>query len=196
MDTFTLVTGLASLFGFAIQAFDLFPQLGRARQTVFLILVGVFLGSLLRAIDPSSVKLNLQVSGFTILVAIFLTIVIGFLIAAAFSKDTIRRGEFYNIATVGSFIFFVFLVIGGIVTYGGIKTSSEETISLEKEKITTSELSTLVEQALQHKDFERAIMHLRTIKSRLDQNDERVKSIQEKIKQIQLEEIKQSMHVS
>lgn len=191
MDTFTLITGLASLCGFAIQVFDLFPKLGRARQIIFLILVGVFIGSLLRAIDPSSVKLSLQVSGFTILVAIFLTIIIGFLIAAAFSNDVGKRSEFYSITGIGFLALLVFMIFGGLAS-GLIESNvnEREKMTLEKERLTTSELNILAEQALQNKDFERAIMHLKTIESRLHLDDARIRLIQEKIKQIQLQEIK------
>ncbi|CAG9295951.1 hypothetical protein EV690_2880 [Celerinatantimonas diazotrophica] len=43
---FTYITGVASLLGFIVQVFDLFPKYGVARRSVFLVVSGVFLGSL------------------------------------------------------------------------------------------------------------------------------------------------------
>jgi hypothetical protein len=184
MDTFTIVTGLASLFGFVVQAFDLFPKFGRARQVIFLLLVGVFIGSILRLIEPSSVKLSIKFTGFTIVITLFAVVIIGFLMAAAFSTDINKRGEFYAVASIG-FIVFIFILI-----FGGMFSFLPESPVIEKQKVTISELNTLTERALQNRDFERAIMHLRTIESRLSGDDVRLKLIKEKIRQIELQELK------
>lgn len=183
MDTFTLLTGLASLFGFAIQAFDLFPKLGRSRQAVFLLLVGVFVGSLLRAIEPSSITLDLKISGFTTVIALFATVITSFLIAAAFTDDTTKRGEFYGVAGIG---FFVFIIILGV---GGMASGIGQNPALEKQRITTVELNALADHALQNKDYERALMHLRTIKERMQGDNDRTKIIKEKIRAIELLEL-------
>jgi hypothetical protein len=184
MDTFTIVTGLASLFGFAVQVFDLFPKFGRARQVIFLLLVGVFIGSVLRAIEPSSVKLNIQFTGFTIIIALFAAVIIGFLMAAAFSTDVNKRGEFYGVASIG-FIVFVFILF-----LGGLLSGTLESPVVEKQRVTISELNTLAERALQNRDFERAIMHLHAIESRILGDSARLKLIQEKIRQIEHQELK------
>jgi len=184
MDTFTIITGLASLFGFAIQVFDLFPKFGRARQIVFLLLVGVFIGSLLRAIAPSSIKLNFQITGFIIVLALFAAVIIGFLIAAAFTSEINKRGEFYTVAGIGFGVFIVVLFLGSLVS-GAIDSPT-----IEKQKVTISELNILAERAIQNKDYERAVMHLRTIESRVSNDDVRLKLVKEKIKQIELQELK------
>lgn len=184
MDTFTLITGLASLFGFTIQAFDLFPKFGHTRQTIFLLLTGIFVGSLLRAIDPSSIKLSLQITGFTVVIALFAIVIMGFLIAAAFSTDAGKRGEFYGVAGIGFFVFVFILIAGGIASTAGVSPV------VEKQRVTITELNTLVERALQNKDFERALMHLRTIEDRVQGDAIRMKLTQERIRQIELQELK------
>ncbi len=184
MDTFTLITGLASLFGFIIQAFDLFPRFGRARQTIFLLLVGIFVGSLLRAIDPSSIRLQFQVTGVTLVIIIFAVVIVGFLVAAAFSTDTDKRSEFYAVAGVGFFVFIFVLAIGGAVS------SATESPGMERERITIVELNMLADRALENKDYERALMHLGTIKLRVRGDEERSKTVREKIRQIELLELK------
>ena len=183
MDTFTLVTGLASLFGFVIQAFDIFPKLGRARQTVVLLLVGIFVGSLLRAIDPASIRLNLQITRFTVVITLFAVGVTCFLIAAAFTSDAAKRGEFYVIAGIGFFVFILFYI------FGSIEPAGLNPID-EKQRITIIELQTLADRALQNKDFERALIHLRTIEGRVHGDEVRMKLIQKRIRQIELQELK------
>lgn len=182
MDAFTLITGLASLFGFAIQVFDLFPKFGRARQTVFLLLVGIFVGSLLRAIDPSSVRFDIRVTGFTIVIVSFALVIVGFLMAAAFSRDIQRRGEFYGVAGIG-FLVFIFVLL-----FGGLMSGAMETPVMEKERITITELNALAEHALQNKNYERALIHLRTIHARV-RGDDRANTILEKIRQVELLEL-------
>jgi hypothetical protein len=184
LDAFTIITGLASLFGFAIQVFDLFPRFGRARQIVFLLLVGIFIGSLLRAIDPASVRVAVSITGFTVVVGLFVAVIIGFLMAGAFTADVRKRGEFYGIAGIGFFVFMFVLMFGGAISFG------VESPAVEKQRITIGELNVLVERAVQNKDFERALMHLRTIERRLGDDEARLNLIRDRIRQIQLQELK------
>lgn len=184
IDTFTLITGLASLFGFAIQIFDLFPRYGKARQRIFLLLVGIFVGSLLRAIEPASIHLNLEVTGFTTFVTLFALVIVGFLIAAATSNDIRKRGEFFAVAGLG-FVGFMFTVFLGSMMFGGI-----ESPAFEKEKLTVHELSVLSEEAVKSKDYERAVMHLKTIESRLQTDQARRNLVEERIRSIELLEVK------
>jgi hypothetical protein len=184
MDTFTLLTGLVTLAGFTIQVFNLFPRLGRARQVVFLLTVGVFVGSLLRAIDPASVRIAISISGFTVIVSLFVLVIVGFLTAAAFTADAKKRGEFYGISSIGFFVFIFVLIFGGVTSQTG------ESTSVEKQRITITEFNLLVERALQTKDLDRALMHLHTMERRLSHDEERAKAIRERIRQIELQELK------
>ncbi len=184
LDPFTLITGLASLFGFAIQIFDLFPRLGRARQVVFLILIGVFIGSTIRAIEPASIRFNVQVTGFTAFIGLFILVVVGFLIAGASTTDPKRRGELFGIAGVG-FLGLMFTAFLGSLMFGAIDSPA-----IANQKLTIHELSVLSDEALRQKDYERAVMHLKSVETRLHSDEARKKLIGEKIRAIELEAVK------
>lgn len=101
MDAFTITTGLASLFSFIIQIFDFFPRLGKARLIIATFLVGVFVGSLLRAIAPASIRLNVAMTGLTVLVGIFLLVLVGLLVTAVTTTDAQRRTELFVVTGLG-----------------------------------------------------------------------------------------------
>ncbi len=147
-------------------------------------LVGVFIGSLLRAIDPSSVRLNFQITGFTIVIGLMVAVIVGFLVAAAFTGDYTRRNEFFAVSGIG-FLAFIFVSF-----FGGLLSGALENQQAEKQQLTITEFNALAERALQNKDFERALMHLRTIENRVRGDKARLKLIQEKIRQIELQELK------
>ena len=59
--TFTYITGIATLLGFAIQIFDVFPSHSAVRSNILILVVGVFLGSVIGALDASEIKLEATV---------------------------------------------------------------------------------------------------------------------------------------
>ncbi len=183
MDSFTLITGLASLFGFLIQIFDLFPRLGQAREKLFLVLVGIFIGSLFKAIDPTAIRISFQITGFTLLVAVFVLVITGFLITAAFTADNKKREEFYNVAFSGFMACIFVLFFGGMLT-GAIDSHSE------KQLLSISELNTLVERSVQSKDYDRALIHLKTIKDKMPPYDNRTTLVDDRIREIEIMELK------
>ena len=87
MDTFTWVTGIASLISFGIQIFDLFPRYKEARHGVLFFSAGLFLGSLLNAVEPSSIKIQVHLTGFVLLISALTAILGGLLLVAAFTSD-------------------------------------------------------------------------------------------------------------
>ena len=184
MDAFTIITGCATLLGLAIQLFDIFPKFARYRLNIVLFSSGIFIGSFLRAFDSSSIKLNFQLSGATIFTAGLCVLLVTFLFLAALSNDAHKRSEFYQVSIFGA----IALGLSSLALYGNL----EEPIEREKEQLSISELDTLANIALQSKEYERAIMHLHTIESRLTKaNDyKRKEIIEDKIKQIEAQELK------
>lgn len=184
IDTFTLITGLASLFGFIIQIFDFFPRFGKVRQIVFIFLFGVFSGSLLRAIEPSGIRLNFEFTGFGLLLFIFTLVLIALLITAAFTDDIRKRTELFTASGIGFFAFLIFAFFGAIMS--GVLDNP----NIEKERLTAHELNLLSNDAESLKDNERAIMYLTKIKSRLKDIDA-CKAVDERIKQLEINAVKQ-----
>lgn len=184
VDPFTLVTGIASLLGFVLQVFDVFPRFSKLRHSAFLLFLGVFLGGLIRTIDPSGIKLTLELGGFAVLVAFFGGGILLLLIIAAFTSDYRKRGEFLGASGVGFFAFILFLM------FGGVMSGAAENPAIEKQRLTVSELQDLTEKALRVEDSERAVMHLRTIEGRLQKDAGRRKIVQERIRTIEIEAVK------
>ena len=184
MDAFTLSTGLLCLVALALQAFNVLPAFQRARQAISLVLLGVFIGALLRSIEPAEIRLNLQITGFAVVIALFATVITIFLLAATFTADAGKRGEFYGIAGIA---FFVALFV---LAAGGIAWSTGETSAAEAQKVTTAELSALAERAVQNRDFDRALIHLRTLEGRVQPDSEQARLINERIRHLEVHQVK------
>ncbi len=56
--TFAFITGIASLLVLVLQLKDAFPEHREVRKTVFLIVLGVFIGTIISAFQHVSIKLD------------------------------------------------------------------------------------------------------------------------------------------
>ncbi len=184
MDAFTLLTGLLCLLAFALQALDLLPKYRQPRQAISLLLLGVFIGGLLRSFEPGDIRLNLQITGFAVVLGLFATVITVFLLAATFTADASKRGEFYGIAGIGFFVALFVLAAGGIAW-----TTGESSLA-EAQKVTTAELGALAERAVQNRDFDRALIHLRTMEARVQRDSEQAKLLNERIRQLEMHQVK------
>lgn len=159
IDTFTLVTGLATLISFAVQVWDLFPRLGKWRESTFLLLLGVLFGSFLRAFDASRIVMDVKVS-FGVVVLISLSaFIVAFLALAADAKDAQRRGEYYVVSIVGGLAWAVALI--------GVAIGNIPGNTYNFPDLSVSELSYLADRAEQTKDYDRAIARLEALKRRV-----------------------------
>ena len=163
LDMFTVVTGLASLFGFVVQIFDFFPRFGQARERVFLVFLGVFVGSLARAVSPGSIRFNFEFTGFSALVTVYGTALIALAFTGALIKDQQRRGEIFAVSAA-AFAGFLFVIFFGYLLI------SAPAVNDERNQLTIHELDSLARQAVDAKDYERAEMHLRSIEFQADRS--------------------------
>ena len=181
---FTYIAGIASLLGFALQVFDVFPKHAGFRKTLFLLILGIFLGTLLNTFNASNINFEVKITGFTLLVALFAFTIIGFLIAGAMTKEAERREELFAIGGIGFFAFIIVLLFGSLIS------GNVESPAIEKQKLTVSELIKLADTAEDKGDYDRAIMHLETIEQRLEPNDPRKQKLEERIDQTKDKQIK------
>jgi hypothetical protein len=179
MRYFTLITGIASIISLAIQLLDLFPRFRRQRQAVLLIVFGIFLGSAIRGIDASLMRVDFRLTGLALLVGFIAIAVVGFLITAASTADRIRRMELYGVAGAGAGLLAAILFFGGMMEAG-----KESAIGLNRERLTISELSALADRAESQGDMDRAISYLEATASRLDPKDENLFKVRERIKEL------------
>lgn len=176
MDTFTLVTGITGILSFVLQVFDLFPKLGKARSVVGLLLVGVCIGSLIRAVEPAGIKINIEVTRSTVVLAVIGAVVIAFLIAAAMTRDARRREELFGVTGSGTLLFILIFGVSGMASVA----------SAGVERLTVQELRLLVDNASAAKDVELAVRHLRALQTRFQ--DETARSqIEERIHALERE---------
>jgi len=105
----------------------------------------------------------------------FFLAIVGFLTAGAIMPDSHRRQELFAIAGVGFFVFVLVLLFGYPIT-GNVSSPA-----IEKSRLTISELLELADSAENKGNFDRALMHLETVKSRLQSGDSRLEKIEERI---------------
>ncbi len=184
LDPFTLVTGIASLLGFALQMFDIFPRFAKVRQALFFFVLGIFVGSVVRAIEPAAIRVSFQLGGFAVLIAVFGAVIVLLLVIAATTSTPQKRVEFLGASGIG-FLAFIFVLM-----FGGILSGAAESPAMEKQRLTISELQQLSEGALKLKDFERAAMHLRTIEARVQGDPELKAIVQQRIRDVELQALK------
>ena len=180
---FTYAAGIASLLGLLLQVFNFFPKYSKIRNSISLIVFGVFLGSFIRAFDSSSIKVVFPIDGYSIIIAIFILVIISSLVTAFITKDSDTRGELFVVTFIAffAFMFVLFMVV--------LIKSESLPIDQEKNKLSISELLLLVDDSKKKTNYDRAIMHLKSVKSRLGSDDPRKKVIEEKIKVLKLKQV-------
>lgn len=166
MDAFTLITGLASLLGFAMQIFDVFPAHAKGRQAIWMILLGAFLGGLLATTNWQGMELSLVWDGFTLSMTALAALVVFFAVAAAFTADTRRRRGFYIVGGIAALAFTIATSVAALVG-----TVSESRF-VKQNVVNEQELTWLIERATERGDHERALHHIDTLLERLDGDDE------------------------
>ncbi|WP_143594087.1 hypothetical protein [Synechococcus sp. BO 8801] len=182
MESFTIVTGIASLIGFGIQMFDVFPKLGKHRKEFALISLGIFLGSLIRAFEPSRISLGLAITWSTVVVGLFISAFFLLLLAAAMSDQRDRQAWYSELMRYLVIIFA--LLVGPRLLF----SNQDTTKSLDS--VSIRELRMLSESAEARKDYAKAAYYLGIIDERLPANDPRDKVIKNKIKDVQLRELR------
>jgi hypothetical protein len=180
MQYFTVITGVASLISLGIQLLDLFPQFRRQRQAFFLVIAGVFIGSLIRGINISAVQVSFQPTGFSLLIGFIAIAVTGVIITAASSTDRAKRMELYTTAGVGVALLGFILFFGSLIE----DTRRQSVAGGDRDRLTLNELSTLADRAEAQNDLERAISYLETIAARLDPHDQNGFKIRDRIKEL------------
>lgn len=176
-DILTWLTGLATLVGFAVQLFGFFPSFAKQRNTIVLVLSGVFVGSSLRAFDSAKIMFDVTVSPGMLFVGIVVAVILLSLFAAAVTSSESRRFELYSIAGIA----LIPLAVASLAVGGSSIKSNQDR---EKEALSLSELSILSARAAEMGDIDRAVMHLETAKTRISGNEGQRKQVQQRIDEL------------
>lgn len=167
------IAGIASLLGLILQLIDAFPEYREVRKTVFLIVLGVFIGTILGSLQAVSIKLDSPLSAFHIIIAISVLIISSVAIIGAFTNDHIKRVHIFTASCVG-------LIALLIVLFG----NAVSTIQIGQHDITKDELMILANNNLEKGDVDRAIIILDMVKNQLNLDDPRRKLLDKKINEL------------
>jgi hypothetical protein len=184
MYYFTIITGVVTLFGFLIQVFGYLPRLGDFRQHLAIFSLGVCLGSIVGELNPSKLSLDFALTGFTVIVLVFILVIVAFLIIPIFTHDAGRRAEYYAVAGIGFFVFIFVLMFGS-----ASGTKHEATADTVMQSLTIGDLNALVSYDLGRQDFDMALVRLDAMKELMPGSDERLKVVNERIQQVRARQL-------
>jgi len=174
MDWFAILTGIVTLLAFGLQISDLFSQYKNVKKSIFLVVLGIFIGNLLSFFNTSSVKLAFPFTILNLFTVALIIILFVSIMRVLFTKDEVEQIPAFVIALLSG------TVILGILFVSGIASSKDTNCD-----INIRELNILVKEAKENKNYERALIHLEKIKNKLSKKDSiHTKRVKEKIKQI------------
>ena len=148
----TYITGIATLLGFVLQLKDVFPQHREARKGILYVCFGVFIGSIVGAINSIDIKLSHDYGLVSIVLVGVLIIIALALVVMTFiafnSSEHNQRSDLFNGVGFGVFIFFC--ILGALAfSTSGIKGPDDKYSSAEK--------MVMAKYNLENKNYERAI---------------------------------------
>ena len=182
--TFTYIAATVTFLSFVLQICGAFSKHAEIRKSVFLLVLGIFIGNLITSISGSKIVYGLSFPFIGILMFFILFCIIGFLIYAVQVDDIEKRKEIYKQCGFGVFILIITLIGYGIYHLPACNPD------IEKQRLTLSEFNSLAAIAIEKGDYERAITHLETIEGRLMANDPRKDEITNRIKEIKILQLK------
>ncbi|WP_423141500.1 hypothetical protein ACOYW6_11750 [Parablastomonas sp. CN1-191] len=186
-DNFTLITGIASLIGFAIQIFDVFPTFARFRRDALLLAVGLFIGSFVSGLSRSQVTIDLRslqsVTPMQMLIGAVALVTAFLLISARFQANSDHRQETYAVGFCGAGLIVALLI--GYSIYNSDGYDQRKELSLDEKLI-------LVQHSRATGNYDRALDILQKAKNGLDSGDERIKSIDRQIDEVTKQQVSSS----
>ena len=173
LDAFTYITGIAGLLGLVLQFKDSFPEHRDLRKNVVLLVIGVFVGSLVTTFKGVKIDIGPSITGYQGLIGVVVAVLVFVSVVAAFTKDGTRRAELFTFTAAGTGVLLLLLL-------GGAAASSKST----DERTSLEELIYLSNYEVEHRSYERALMFLDEAKTRLAENDDRRKDLDNRESQI------------
>lgn len=181
MNIFTYITGIASLLGLILQIRDAFPKYRNLRKNLVLVILGIFIGSFLGSFRQIQVSLSTKQTSTEILalvIGVGSCIIISILaFGIIFIKD-INKHELLGFSLVIVLLFFGIII--PLLSLG--ESFYEKNINLD-------ELRILVDIHEKNKDYNRTIDLLEIMKSKIDNNDIRLESINNRLESLKRKQL-------
>ncbi|WP_211474923.1 hypothetical protein [Collimonas humicola] len=183
VDALTYISGIASVLGIMLQFKDSFPEHRETRKAVFMLVLGIFVGSIIGGLRGVKVDFGVAITSSQIVLWVLVFVTAGIAIVGAFVKDQTRRGELFIMSAVGIVATFILLAFGGM---SGIEDSR---IERQRKQLTVEEILELSTNATARGNYERALTFIEDAKSRLLLNDERLKILDDRIRDIKNQQV-------
>ena len=179
---FTYITGIATLLGFVLQFRDVFPEHRELRKKVVLVIMGVFVGTLLGALQRVNVTVAAPLTWFPVLVGALLLMLFIILLGALFAQEKERRKELYIAFGWLLVAVLIVLLVGWLATRESLK---------ETKSLSTDELLILVDSNVSKGNYDAAIRWLECIRDRVSRLDQRFESATERIDELKRKQLAQ-----
>lgn len=172
----TYVSAIVAILSFILQVRDSFPHYREETKAVLFISVGVFMGTLLGALNSMSISIDteyglLQIIAIIMLVVLFAAI-LSFIYIAIKTEDPNKRGEMYGVTTIAVFIFFVLFFATALSTSPNIEA---------KAKYSADELVALAKHHFAENNYDRALELYKKAQYEFRVDDPRRKAIEKNI---------------
>jgi len=178
----TWIFGGATLVSLLIQILGAFSEYKEVRNSISFVIFGIFLGTIIGAISPSSFVLSLNITWFHLLLIALGVIVVGCVCISEMRENKPNDG-FTGLAIFSASLFFLVLVFGSMTNLESPSEKPEEQFSIE-------ELVAIKDFNLERQNYEKAISRLKQIRAKIPVRDPRHDIIDDEIKKIQNEQLK------
>lgn len=185
-DYFIYITGVVSFTGLVLQIFNVFQRYKNIRNSISFILLGVFVGSIISKFEPNTIKFNIAIDGYMIVVTLFIIVILTSLVVGLINRNKIRKKELFTVSGIAFAFFLIILFFGSIPT---LEKHELEMKKLEMNNLSIEELIYIADENEKKHNLDRAIIHLEMIKSRLKQDDPRYEVVDERIKKVKLKQV-------
>jgi hypothetical protein len=179
LEYFAVITGIATLTGFAIQLFGLFPDWKRLRTEIVFLSLGLFIGSLASSLSSSTIQLSVPITPMQILIGGVAIVTAVLVLSARFQVKEPHRQETYAVSLGGVVVLLVLLSAYGLANYG---PEREPTMSLDEYLLVANAASS-------RGNYDRAIELLERAQRSMEQSDERKKRLADRLVELRQRQV-------
>jgi len=171
MKNFTIITGIATLISFVIGMKDILPEYSVYVNNVSYILLGLVIGSVISLYEKSEIQIY-RFKSTHMFVYIFYIVVAIITLLLIITKDGL---EMKVLGSIGTFIFITLFFLKPLL--------------IEGSGVTITERIALSDFHANKGNYSEAIWHLNQVKNNLNEDDDRINSLDRKISELKKKQI-------
>lgn len=178
----TYISGIISILSFVLQLLDAFPHYREERKAALFLSLGVFIGTILGALNSVNIAIKTEYGLIQIILIIIMVVVatalLSFTYMAIRTDNKAQRDEMYGVVGVGIGVFFLLLMAVAMST---------APVNDRKKEYSADELISLAKYNAQEKNYDRALELYESVGSSFSHNDPRKAVIDKNIESIKNE---------